>query len=365
MGGILVVLTLQGGAATPAGLDLLGLAAEIAQADGGEVTALALGEGGAGAGQGLISRGADAVLYCADPALARHPGEAGMQVLAQAEKEVQPDLLLLAADSVGRDLGPRIAARLGAGLVTEATSAALHAGRVEVTRPVFGGKAIARMAATTAQAVITLRPGAGAARAADPSRTGTVRELAVQIAPAANWPTVVRREVEASSGPRLEEATAIVSGGRGVGGPEGFSLLHELAQALGGAVGASRAAVDAGWARPDHQVGLTGQTVAPDVYLAIGISGASQHLAGMSRSHVVLAVNTDRAAPMADAADVAFIGDWHALWPFLEELLSSRNPEGPVVTVMGDGTGWSPRGGTRSDHDGAGPIAKDGSRGRS
>ena len=317
MGGILVVLTLQGGAATPAGLDLLGLAAEIAQADGGEVTALALGEGGAGAGQGLISRGADAVLYCADPALARHPGEAGMQVLAQAEKEVQPDLLLLAADSVGRDLGPRIAARLGAGLVTEATSAALHAGRVEVPRPVFGGKAIARMAATTAQAVITLRPGAGAARAADPSRTGTVRELAVQIAPAANWPTVVRREVEASSGPRLEEATAIVSGGRGVGGPEGFSLLHELAQALGGAVGASRAAVDEGWVPAALQIGQTGKAVAPDLYIAVGISGASQHMVGCARAKTLVAINRDPDALIFDAARLGLVGDYREALPAL------------------------------------------------
>ena len=271
--------------------------------------------------------------------------------------DAPPPVVVFAAGPLSDAVAARLAGALGFSPVVDVDALEVHDGVLIIERSAFGGKVLHRLRAVPTGVVLAM-VGSGEVIGPPPSSPTHVRHVTPVAGPLTEVANVPAPPVG------LQAARVVVAGGRGVG-EAGFLQVEKLAGQLDAAVGASRAAVDAGWARPDHQVGLTGQTVAPDVYLAIGISGASQHLAGMSRSHVVLAVNTDRAAPMADAADVAFIGDWHALWPFLEELLSSRNPEGPVVTVMGDGTGWSPRGGTRSDHDGAGPSAKDGSRGRS
>ncbi len=323
MARVLAVLGLQGQGASASGLELLGLGARLARATSGTITALALGEGAGAQGERLLAHGADDVLWCADEALARWPGEAGLRALERAQQEVRPDLLLFSADSLGRDLAPRIAARLDAGLITEATELEFSEGRFVAARPVFGGKAIARMAATTELTVVTVRAGAGSALEPDASRAagGSVRELDAAIAPGAAWPTVLRREIEASDGPRLEEAKTVVSGGRGVGGPEGFQTLQELADALKGAVGASRAAVDEGWVPAAWQVGQTGKAVAPDLYIAVGISGASQHMVGCSRAKTLVAINTDPDALIFETARIGVVGDYRELVPALARAL--------------------------------------------
>ncbi|MDA8345451.1 MAG: electron transfer flavoprotein subunit alpha/FixB family protein [Thermaerobacter sp.] len=323
MAKILATATLQGGAATAAGLDLLGLAAELAGASGGSVTVLALGAGARAVAQSLLAQGADEVLCSEEPALAQSPSEAGLAALLEAARQVQPELLLLATDSLGRDWAPRVAARLAAGIVTEATGVAFEAGRFVGTRPVFGGKAVARMAARTKVAVMTVRPGAGSAKPPDAAGQGSggVRDLGLEITLQPDWPEVVRREVEAVSGPRLEEAKIIVSGGRGVGGPEGFRVLQELAEELGAAVGASRAAVDEGWVPAAWQIGQTGKAVAPDLYIAVGISGASQHMVGCSRAKTLVAINTDPDALIFETAQLGLIADYREALPALAQAL--------------------------------------------
>ena len=245
-----------------------------------------------------------------------------------------PPVIVFAAGALGDAVATRLAGALGfspvvdvAALAVEhgtadgtadGTAAGTAAGTLVLERSAFGGKASHRLRALPTGVVLATV----AEEAAPGPPPMSVRPAVVHHLRPAGGPLTSTAYVPASPA-GLQAARVVVAGGRGVG-ESGFRQVEELADQLDAAVGASRAAVDAGWARPDQQVGLTGQTVAPEVYLAIGISGASQHLAGMSRSHVVLAVNTDGRAPMADAADVAFVADWHALWPSLEELLSSR-----------------------------------------
>jgi len=230
-------------------------------------------------------------------------------------------VVLFAAGSLADAVAGRLAGALGYSPVLDVEKVACtEAGDgLVLERLAFGGKATHRLRAAPRGLVLAL---SGAGDAAAPP---LVVPVAVhEVVPEAGPLTDVAYVATPPAG--LVDAEVVVAGGRGVGEP-GFREVEELAARLGAAVGASRAAVDAGWARPDQQVGLTGQTVAPSVYLAIGISGASQHLAGMSRSDVVLAVNSDEAAPMMGASDVAFIADWHALWPVLERLLPSRKGE--------------------------------------
>lgn len=234
--------------------------------------------------------------------------------------DAPPAVVVFAAGPLSEAVAARLAGALGFSPVVDVAAVEVRDDSVVIERSAFGGKASHRLHAAPNGIVLAL-VGGGEAIGPPPSAPALVRH----VAPGAGPLSAVAHDPAPPMG--LGAARVVVAGGRGVG-EAGFRQVEKLAGRLQAAVGASRAAVDAGWARPDQQVGLTGQTVAPDVYLAIGISGASQHLAGMARSHVVLAVNTDRAAPMAAAADVAFVGDWHALWPCIEELLSSRHAGG-------------------------------------
>lgn len=233
-----------------------------------------------------------------------------------------PPVVLFAAGALCDAVAGRLAGALGYSPVLDVERVARTGedGALLLERAAFGGKATHRLRAVPDGLVVALL-GTGDAGAPPPVPPALVWELV----PTAGILTEVAHVPAPPAG--LAAAEVVVAGGRGAG-EAGFRQVEELAARLGAAVGASRAAVDAGWARPDQQVGLTGQTVAPHVYLAIGISGASQHLAGMSRSDVVLAVNADEAAPMVGAADVAFVADWHALWPALEGLLPLTAPDG-------------------------------------
>lgn len=321
MARVLIAAPVRDGTVAGGILDLLGGARELADATGGSVTVAALGPGAEQAALDLIARGADTVLASAEAALAASPGEAGLVALEEAVKVAAPDVVLLAADSLGRDWAPRLARRVGAGLVTEATGWDLADGRVRFNRLVFGGKAQAVMASRRKVAMATVKPGATAARPPDPSRTGEVRGLGVGIPLDPAWPTVVETTVEAARGPRLDDAKIIVSGGRGLGAPENFGRLEELAGILGAAVGASRAAVDAGWVPASWQIGQTGKTVAPNLYLAVGISGASQHLVGCSRSKTIVAINPDKDAPIFEAARLGVLGNYQDILPPLAAAL--------------------------------------------
>jgi electron transfer flavoprotein alpha subunit len=276
----------------------------------GRVTALMLG-------QPAEDLGCDETLWFDDPALEASPSEAGLAALQAACREVSPDLVLLPADSGGRDWAPRLAWRLGAGLVTDCVGWDLESGEPRFRRPVYGGKAVAVFAVRTPVRVAVVRPGSFGPAEPAPS---PLRRLEVPVA--GELPSIAERDAEAAAaGPSLEDAAVIVSGGRGLGGPENFKRLEELASVLGAALGASRAAVDEGWVPASWQIGQTGKSVRPDLYIAVGISGASQHMAGVSAAKTIVAVNTDGEAPIFEAARLGVVGDYREVLPALTAAL--------------------------------------------
>jgi electron transfer flavoprotein alpha subunit len=238
----------------------------------------------------------------------------------QAAREVQPDVILLTHAGAGRDLGPSLAYRLDTGIVTDCTALRVEGRELVITKPVYGGSAMAEFSITSTPKVATLRP-----RAFEADESLTPCQAQVEALRLAQDPPRVEvleeiRE-QASSGPRLKDAKVIVSGGRGLGGPENWKFVEELAQVLGAAVGATRAVTDAGWVPPSLQVGLTGSTVAPDLYITVGISGAVQHIAGISGARNVVAINRDGDANIFKYARYGVVGDWKQVLPAFTQRL--------------------------------------------
>jgi electron transfer flavoprotein alpha subunit len=241
-------------------------------------------------------------------AASNSPPDVVVAALADLAREREARLIFLPADEQGAEIAPRLAERLGGTAVTHVVGVEEKDGRLVWTRPVFGGKALASVVATVEPVVATLRRGAFEAAPA-----GAAVEIAGLTVPESDGAVELLGTEAAASGAALEEAAVIVAGGAGMGGSEGFAELEELAGLLGGAVGASLAAVDSGWAPPERQVGLTGKSVSPAVYLAFGISGASQHLAGIGGAKAVVAVNTDPDAPIFRAARLGVVMDCRQL----------------------------------------------------
>jgi electron transfer flavoprotein alpha subunit len=292
-------------------LEALGLARDLAP--GGQVVALVVGQGVGSVAATLAQHGADRVLVCDDPTLAL-PSSGYLAQVTAAVEAVKPELVLFPASALGRDLAPCLAARGSHPLLTECLSLARIEGGFEATKSMYGGKVIATWRAAATPAVATVRPGAHAAAPA--GSPGVVEAMA----PVSGSPGGVRvkRMIQASGETvDLQEAEVVVSGGRGLREPQSFSLIEDLARALGGAVGASRAVVDAGWIEHHHQVGQTGVTVRPKLYIAAGISGAIQHLAGMRASGCIVAINKDADAPIFKAAQYGIVGDLFEVLPLL------------------------------------------------
>jgi electron transfer flavoprotein alpha subunit len=295
-------------------------ARQLADALGTEVHAVLLGgPGTAGAAADLGRVGADKVFVGESAAFARYSAEGFTAVIAKFIQEHGCDAALFPASSLGRDLAPRVAARLGVGYAADCTALEVQDGKVVATRPEYAGKLIAQVAATGTPAVLSLRP--NVFLAADNAKAGEVQTLDVSVNEA-DFGAIVR-EIRAGAAEKLDvgEAPIIVSGGRGLGSPENFKLLEELAAAFGGkcAVGASRAVVDAGWRPHAEQVGQTGKTVSPTLYIAVGISGAIQHLAGMRTSRYIVAINRDPEAPIFKVADYGIVGDLNQILPRMTE----------------------------------------------
>lgn len=285
----------------------------------GQVAVLLSGADAASAASAAIAGGADAVYTVTDGPAADGEFDALVDAAQAAAGQSGARYVIGAKTLTGRDVMPRLAFRLGTALASDCSAVALDdAGRLIATRPVYGGNAEASVACLGNPAVASLRPKSVDALAPDASRTGEVLPLAFE----ANVRTrVLERVEEAGEGVRLENARVVVSGGRGLGGPEPFDALRELADMLGGAVGASRAACDAGWVPSGYQVGLTGKTVTPDLYIAVGISGASQHMAGCSNSRTLVAINKDAGANIFKEARFGVAGDWQKVLPaFMEQL---------------------------------------------
>ncbi len=315
-----VVVEHQDGAAKKISLELLGCAHALAAAWSGKIVAFVPGSGTAQVAAALGSRGADIVLTAEHPLLQRYTTDGYATVVTEALRKETPAVALLGATSQGRDLAPRVAARLGAGIVTDCTSVEVRDGTLVATRPVYTSKAIGTIRfKDTAPRIAVVLPAMYPLPPEQPQRKAEIRSWPVQL-DAKTIRTTVRevKTIQRETIP-LIDADVIVSGGRGMKGPENFALLDALARALGGAVGSSRPPVDSGWVPHDYEIGQTGKTVSPQVYLACGISGAPQHLAGMSGSKYIIAINKDPNAPILQLADLGVVGDLFQILPKLTD----------------------------------------------
>jgi electron transfer flavoprotein alpha subunit len=302
--------------------EVLGMARRIADETGEPVSAALLSAGEASLTQALIESGADRVyLYPHDKLRDFHANvylAAMMEIVARAG----PRLILFPAEAAAVELAPRLAHRLKAGLVTDCIAAAVRDGAVVFTKPVYGNKALARMRVTSPTAITTVRPRTQEPLSVDPARKGDVVTMETRtIETVAPETRILERSEEEVVECTLEDANVVVSGGRGMKDPESFQQLRELARLLKGALGATRVAVDLGMVPPSCQIGLTGKIVAPDVYFAVGISGASQHIAGMSGSKYIVAINSDPDAPIFSISNVGVVEDYRNVLPtLLDEL---------------------------------------------
>lgn len=318
MRNILVFASVQEGAVSKSGLEMLKAGRELASNFGVDVHAALIGVGASQVADELNSCGANVVYIADNPVVAEFVPDIYLQYMESAVEKANPGAVLFCADTVGRDLAPRLAHRLGGALVAEVVNFTVEGEKILWTRPVYGGKAMAVMCADRDIQVVTVR-----AHTFDPAvasgNTGEIVKLEVTLDPSTVATRIVERIQEAVEGIRLEDAKVVVAGGRGLGGPDGFKDLEALANVLGGTVGASRAACDAGWVPSSWQVGQTGKIVAPDIYIAIGISGASQHLAGIANAKVVVAINKDEEAPIFKRANYGIVADYKLALPHIIE----------------------------------------------
>jgi electron transfer flavoprotein alpha subunit len=297
-----------------ASLEAVAEARRIAASLGGSVVSVVIGPGGEGLAGELASHGAERVVVFGDPGLASYATEPYARALAQAITSEQAAVVLVPFTALGKDLAPRVAAKLGAGLASDCVALSVADGRLIGRRPMYAGKAYATVEWAGEPKIATLRPNVFPLGEADPARTAEVVSASVDPSTRAKV-TAVR--ATAAGKLSLAEAQVIVSGGRGLKGPEHFHLVEELAEALGAATGASRAVVDAGWVDHSLQVGQTGKTVSPQLYVACAISGAIQHLAGMSSSKYIVAINKDADAPIFKVANYGILGDVFEVLPRL------------------------------------------------
>lgn len=282
----------------------------LADTLGEAVTAVVLGSGVDGMAGELGKYGADKVLVADDPALADYTTDTYTNVLFDIVKNTDPRILLLGASSLGKDLSARLAARLGVGLAMDCIAIDLDGETISATRPVYGGKVLAKVTLQGTPQMAAIRP--NVMEIEEVPKGGDVEK--VEVNAGASKTRVVEKKLEAASKVDLTEADVVVSGGRGMGGSD-FGLLEELAKLLGGTVGASRSAVDEGWRPHSDQVGQTGKVVSPSLYIACGISGAIQHLAGMGASKYIVAINKDPEAPIFKKADYGIVEDLFAVVP--------------------------------------------------
>lgn len=319
MAAILAILEQRNGELKRVSHEVLGAARRLADAKGAELHGLVIGPSGMSL-DGLGNYGADKVLVAADDSLELYQAHRYAYIAATTAAEYS--VVFIAGTAMGRDLGPRIAARMGAPYVNDVKSID-GSGEITVTRPMFSGKAIATLKIAASQCVLSVPPNTFAP--VEVSKPGTVEQLAVPDAGGPARAATVDVKAPEKAVLDVAEAAIVVSGGRGVKEQGDFKIVEELAAALNGAVGASRAVVDNGWRSHSEQVGQTGKTVTPNLYIALGISGAIQHLAGMRNSKVIVAVNKDPEAPIFKVADYGIVGDVMEVVPRLIEEIKKLN----------------------------------------
>ena len=314
-------------------LELVGKGKDLAKDLGTEVTAVLIGSDVMGLTKELAEYGADRIIVVDDPELKEYRTEPYAHALAEVIKKYKPEIMLVGATAIGRDLGPRVSARIHTGLTADCTQLEIGdfpinpiPGREQLhnqllmTRPAFGGNTIATIACPNFRPqMATVRPGVMQKAERVEGAQAVIEEFNPGFVPNNKYVEILDIVKAVSDVEDIMDAKILVSGGRGVGSAENFKLLDDLAEALGGTVSCSRAVVDAGWKSKDLQVGQTGKTVRPHVYFAIGISGAIQHLAGMEETDIIIAINKDETAPIFDVADYGIVGDLNKILPALTE----------------------------------------------
>lgn len=328
--GIFVFAQQVDGKLSNVALELIGKSKTLAKDLNTEVTAVVLGNKIGHLPEQLGRYGADRVVIAEDPILETYTTEPYAHVITEIVKKYQPEIVLYGATAIGRDLAPRISARVHTGLTADCTSLEIEegTGNLLMTRPAFGGNIMATIAcADFRPQMATVRPGVMQRLTPVDNAHPVVDTFSVpDLAEHVNV-EVVEVIKKVSEKMDIQEANVLVSGGRGMGGPENFKLLEDLAEVLGGTVSSSRTAVDAGWVEKDRQVGQTGKTVRPNLYIACGISGAIQHLAGMEESDVIIAINKDPNAPIFEVADYGVVGDVMKILPLFTEQVRKAKEE--------------------------------------
>ena len=318
-------------------LEILGESRRLADELGVKLTAVLLGNNIGHLANKLGEFGADEVLVADHKELENYTTDGYTKVLCELVNDMKPGIFFIGATFIGRDLGPRVAARLKTGLTADCTSLAVEVeeGALLATRPAFGGNIMATIACPNHRPqMATVRPGVFS-RLTEKNYDYKVENVNVELE-ASDIRTTILEVVKANKQViDISEAKIIVSGGRGVGSKENFSLLQELADTLGGVVGGSRGAVDKGWIERDYQVGQTGKTVRPSIYIACGISGAIQHVAGMQESDMIIAINKDESAPIMKVADYAIVGDLNKVIPeMINELKSMESKDSEIAVEL-------------------------------
>ncbi len=325
--GVWVFAEQRGGSLMNVALELLGKGRQLADEIGTELCAVLCGENVRGLSDELFAYGADKVYLAEHAELATYNTDAYTKVIYEAIENYKPEVVLLGATHIGRDLGPCLAVKCNTGLTADCTMLEIDPEdkKLMQTRPAFGGNLMATIVCPNHRPQMsTVRPGVMQKAACDPSRKGEIVELNVSFAEGDVRMKVLEIVKSVGEIASLGDADVIVAGGAGLGNAEGFELLKKLADKLGGTVGASRAAVDAGWIDHSFQVGQTGTTVKPKLYIACGISGAIQHLAGMQDSDFIVAINKNESAPIFEVADYGIVGDLYKVIPAIIEALDSK-----------------------------------------
>ncbi len=317
--GVLILAEADGGNVVPVTFELIGAAQRL---NAGPISAMLIGSGVEAAASKVS--GVEKVYVVDDAALAQYTNDGYTAAAVAIAKQADPAIILLGQTNTGRDLAPSLAYQLGTAAAMDTIALEMKDGKLHGTRPAYGGNARAVNSFAALPAVATVRP-----KSQDPAvggSAGAVEKVAFDAS--SIRAKVTNRQAATSEGVRLEDAEVVISGGRGVGGPEGFQPLEELAKVLGGAVGASRAVADLGWRPVSEQVGLTGKVVSPTLYIAVGISGASQHMAGCSGSKNIVAINKDGDANIFKTSRFGIVGDFKQVMPALIEAIKKEKSSG-------------------------------------
>ena len=326
MSNIIVFCETKQGKIRPVAKEALSAAREIAEGVGAKVLGVLIGPSIANAGEVLAPFGPDRLIAVTHPALEKYSTEGYTQALAEIINSESPAAVIFSATAMGKDLAPRVAAKMDKPLLADCTELTVEDGRVHIVRPIYAGKVLLRAAVQSEWAVLSLRPKifqpkpVNGATVSVETREVTLDENKIRA-------KVVEVKQESGGAVDLTEADFIVSGGRGMKAAENFTLIEELAKTIGATVGASRAVIDADWRPHSDQVGQTGKTVSPTLYIAAGISGAVQHLAGMSSSKVIVAINKDPDAPIFKVATYGIVGDALKIVPVLTEAIKQAKTE--------------------------------------